>query len=244
MDEHSRRSVERWLPSSWDEVVGNPELKEHLRDVLWSVRVKGDYSGNNTLVFGPSRSGKTATLKLFMRCLVCHHLDEDSLNPCNRECPPCRAGSEHFGEGGIFQQVHRVFFHCLPIDCTAITESELRERLADLRDFSGVRAVYLDEIHRLARRGMNEQLLKKTEERDFIWLASAISVKGLEEAFLNRFSTKIKTEAPSVEELAAWLEDRCRSLKLDWDDSHTMIRLAQRSNGMPGLALHAAPRIA
>ena len=41
---------------------------------------------------------------------------------------------------------------------------------------------------------MDEQLLKQMDEKDFIWLASAISVKGLEDVFLNRFSAKIKTE--------------------------------------------------
>ena len=242
MDTSLGNSMERWVPSSWSEIVGNPELTEHLQDVLWSVRVREDLTGHNTLVYGPSRSGKTASLKLFMRCLLCHNLDTETLNPCQRECPACRAGSERFGAAGIEQQVHKVLIHCQAIDCTAVTETTLREKLQEMRDYPGVRAVYFDELHRLARRNMDEQLLKQTEEKDFIWLASAISVKDLDRAFLNRFSTKIKTELPTTDELVAWIKQRCEEIKLDWEDDQTLVRLAQRANRVPGLAIQVVAR--
>ena len=235
-------SIERSIPSSWKGIVSNTELKEHLQDILYSVRVRGDLTGHNTLVYGPSRTGKTSSLKLFMRCLLCHKLDLETLDPCKRECPACKAGSERFGARGIEQQVHGVLVHCQAIDCTAETEATLRDKLQEMRDYSGVRAVYFDELHRLARRNMDEQLLKQAEEKDFIWLASAISVEGLEQAFLNRFSTKIKTEMPTTDELAAWLKQRCEAIGLEWEDDLTLVRLAQRANGVPGLALQVVAR--
>jgi Holliday junction resolvasome RuvABC ATP-dependent DNA helicase subunit len=242
MDKSCKLAIERWVPSSWKEIVGNSELKEHLRDVLWSIRVREDPTGHNTLVYGPSRSGKTASLKLFMRCLLCHQLDRESLDPCSGDCPSCKDASDRFGRRGIEQQVHGVFVHCKPIDCTAMTEADLRDELAEMRGYHGVRAVYLDEIHRLARRNMDEQLLKQMEEKDFIWLASAISVNGLEDAFLNRFSTKIRTELPTFDELAVWLAERCRGWELGWDHEDTLIRLAERANGVPGLTLQVVAR--
>ncbi len=242
MTKNPRPAVERSTLSLWDDMVANEELVEHLQDSLHGSRFSGHLTGHNTLVYGPSRTGKTAACKLFIRSLLCRQLDPVSLNPCARNCLPCREKSERFGRRGLEQQVDGIFIHCETIDCTAVTETDLREKLMDMRDYSGIRVVYLDEVHRLARRNMDEQLLKQMEEKDFIWIASAISVKGLEEAFLNRFSTKIRTELPGVDELATWLERRCEAIDLQWDDRQTLIRLAERANTIPGLALHVVAR--
>lgn len=231
-----------WGLSVWEDNEANTELTEHLQDLVYSIRVKRELDRNNTLVYGPTRTGKTSSLKFFMRCLLCHNLDHKTLNPCKRECPACRAHSELYGAAGIEQQVNGQFVHCLTIDCTMETEATLRELLIDMRSYNGVRVLYFDEVHRLARRNMDELLLKQSEDKDFIWLASAVSVNGLEEAFLNRFSTKIRTEVPSVEDLASWIRRRCERIHLEWDDDDTLLRLAQRANGVPGLALQVIAR--
>lgn len=235
-------AIERWVPSSWKQIVGNDDLKEYLKDALWSLRFRNQLTGLNLLAYGPSRSGKTASLKLFAQALLCDKLDADTLDPCGGECELCKQDAARFGFVGIEVQINKATFHYIPIDCTSLTEAELRTLLIDLRDFTGVRLVSLDEVHRLARRNMDEQLLKQMDEKDFIWLASAISVKGLENAFLNRFSAKIKTEPPTMNAFVPWLVERCQDWQIRFDNERVLIRLAERANGSPGLALHVLAR--
>jgi Holliday junction resolvasome RuvABC ATP-dependent DNA helicase subunit len=239
---HQPVATERWLPSQWDHIVGNDEVTEHSKDIIWSVRVRNEHRGHNLLVYGPSRSGKTASLKLLARCLLCQKLDTDTLDPCSWECEPCKQDAARFGLRGIETQIIGARFHYLPIDCTSLAEGELREKLMELRDYDGVRVIYLDEVHRLARRNMDEQLLKQMDEKDFIWIASAISVKELEDAFLNRFSVKIKTELPAVGTLAVWLAQRSLERQITYDTERVFPRLAERANGIPGLALQVLAR--
>jgi hypothetical protein len=237
-----KTSIEHWVPTSWNEIVGNYELKELLQDMVWSIRVKGHCSGHNMLSHGTSRSGKTASLKCFARSVLCQELDLKTLAPCQGSCSACGQDAARFGLRGIESYIEGMAFHYLPIDCASLTEPELREKLMELRDYDGVRIVYLDEVHRLARRNMDEQLLKQMDEKDFIWMASAISTTGLEPAFLNRFYTKIKTELPTTAELASWLAQRCKDWAIRCEDRRLFVRIAERANGVPGLALHVLAR--
>src|ERR1041385_371809 len=79
--------IERNLPNKWDDMVGNTDLKEHLRCILRDVS-QGKEEGLNTLIYGPSRSGKSAAAHLFGQCLLCEAFDPISLNPCGK-CSRC-----------------------------------------------------------------------------------------------------------------------------------------------------------
>lgn len=236
--------IKRWIPTRWQDVAGNAALVEHFQDIL-RASLDGDFSGLNTLVTGKSRSGKTAIVKFFARCLYCERLDRETLTPCDFECRNCRTDVSRFGLQGIEVQSQERFIHYLPIDCAGITEPELREKLTDLRDYPGFRIVFMDEAHRLVRRSMDEQLLKPVEEREnTMWIVTSAITGGLEAMFKKRF-VRLQTQLPSIEELSIWLTDRCREFGInEIDNPSTIVRLAERSNQIPGDALQVLARAA
>lgn len=236
--------IKRWIPTKWEDVVGNRNIMEHFQDIL-RASLDNEFNGLNTLITGSSRSGKTAIVKLFARCLYCGQLDRKTLNPCQFECENCRQDVGRFGLQGIDVFVQERNVHYLPLDCAAITEVELRDKLTDLRDYSGFRIAFMDEAHRLVRRCMDEQLLKPVEERaNTMWIVASAHTAELEAMFKKRF-VRLQTELPTIEELSIWLMDRCNEFGINEIDSpDTIIRLAERSNQVPGDALQVLARAA
>jgi DNA polymerase-3 subunit gamma/tau len=234
--------IKRWIPLRWQDFAGNPILVEHFQDIL-RVSLDGDFHGLNTLVTGPSRSGKTATIKFFARCLYCDRLDRETLTPCHFECDNCRTDVSRFGLQGMEVHSQDRNIHYLPIDCTGMTEEELRGKLTDLRDYAGFRIVFLDEAHRLVRRNMDEQLLKPAEERaNTMWIVTSADTGGLEKPLKKRF-VRLQTQPLPIEDFSLWLTDRCNDFGIEVDPS-TIIRLADRSNQIPGDALQVLARAA
>ena len=86
----------RWPPSRWDLFLGNKRIIKHFRRLVKKIRsiidggVKEDFSRLCFLLFGPSRSGKTALVKFLVRCITCKSLDPETLNPCDGTCSTCR----------------------------------------------------------------------------------------------------------------------------------------------------------
>jgi hypothetical protein len=236
--------IKRWIPPRWQDITGNAALVEHFQDIL-RASLDGEFSGLNTLVTGDSRSGKTAVVKLFARCLYCERLDRETLTPCQLECRNCRTDVSRFGLQGIDVLSQERSVHYLPIDCAGITEPELRKTLTDLWDYPGFRIVFLDEAHWLVRRSMDEQLLKPVEEREnTMWIVTSAITGKLETMFKKRF-VRLRTQLPSIEEFSLWLTDRCCEFGIhDIDAPSTIVRLAERSNQNPGDALQVLARAA
>ncbi|MDA0282354.1 MAG: hypothetical protein O3B13_25175 [Planctomycetota bacterium] len=249
-----------WQPQKWDDVVGNKALTEYLKEMVWNVRKRGAKSGFNTMVRGSSRSGKTAEITLAVKAIGCLKFDDKSLDPCGM-CQHCSSlnhiagtlGWEEFAN--ILEEDEaptpiRYFYS--PIDCPNVTESDLAELIYRVRiQDRMLKLIYLDEVHRLSRRAMDERLLK-TLDGDFpaIWLASSANAgvdstqkAGLDPMFCKRFTTSIETQLPSIDELARWLGLRCQEFDLKVDDPRrTLTRIAERSNQLPGLALQILNR--
>ena len=246
--------IERWQPERWDQVVGNQELKEYFWDMIWGIRKGGHRSGYNLLLTGPSRGGKTSGVTFGIKCLWCLDFDLETMNPCGK-CNNCRMKVHLFGTDGWqeFMEYEPVDgtrrptrFHYFPIDCTSVSEKDLNEVLFKVCvDDETLKVIYLDEVHRLGRRFMDERLLKPLEQSRAIWIASSAYVKKeeenkkkLEKMFQNRFTYRIDTQKPTVEELAVWLAERCAEWDIKCEDPEpTLTRLAQRSNQIPGMAL-------
>jgi len=233
----SAQEIEKWKPSFFEEFVGNRSLIKCLKD---GIRVHGRLP--NTFVRGPSRSGKTAAIKLFIKSLFCVQRDPTTLNPCG-SCDTCLQNVEDHGHYGLFAEFddgapsREIPLHYVPIDCPKIPEAKLRDVLQELRDFEGIRIVYLDEVHRLVERKMDHMLLKSLEERRFLWMASSATTAGLEQMFLNRFSKRIRTSLPESDKLAEFLALRCLVWGIEWKEPETIVRLVERANQVPGLAL-------
>lgn len=239
----------RFRPDTWDQIIGNPKIKRFLQQACRELRKEYKENARITpgvipsfLLSGDSRSGKTALVKHFVRCLTCKKVSEETLDPCDGSCKVCCEKIEKYGSEGIYS-VLLSDFGCVPvefiaIDCTKLSSpKELQDRLS--RYYNGdpvLRIIYFDEAHRLVSRNMDEMLLKEIEEKDFVWIFSTAKPDDLEPMFLNRL-IKFKTEFPNGNELANWLVDRCDELGVVWEEN-AIKRLVEKSNYVPGTALH------
>lgn len=228
--------VEQWLPSSWNEVVGNQTAKRHFINLGRLLRSVETARGVNTLFYGPSRSGKTSLTKLLVRSVFCELTDPTTFDPCAGDCAVCQEEVERFGIDGIFAALHNLRHRCITIDCTRASANDVRDAMIHTREYSGIRIVYLDELHALISRGLADMLLKPMEEKDLLWLASTKDLKGVDGAFLNRFAAKIRSEAPLANEMATWLCQRCHEWGIAFEPD-AVDRLVKRSRTVPGLAL-------
>lgn len=257
------KDIERWLPARWDQVIGNQALKEYFWDMIWCVRQEAHRSGFNMLLTGDSRGGKTSGVTLGIKALGCFNLDWETFNPCG-DCANCRAKLQLSGNDGWENWVDlyedeatakkSVRFVYLSLDCTRLNEAEIDKAIAKVRVDDGyLKIIYLDEVHRLVRRGLDEQLLKPLEQIEAIWIASSAYVKQddhddghrdgpksstLEKMFQNRFTFRVVTQKPSVDELTVWLAERCEEWGIQVEAAEsTLQRLAERSSCLPGMAL-------
>lgn len=247
--------VERWQPDRWDQIVGNEELKEYFWDLIWCVRKERHRSGFNLLLTGPSRGGKTSGVTLGIKCLWCLNFDFQTMNPCG-VCHNCKMKIDLFGTDGwesfmdyepVGDDRRPVRFHYFPVDCTRISEADLESILFKVRvDDDFLKVIYLDEVHRLGRRFMDEKLLKPLEQSRAIWIASTAylkkeedeGAKKLDKMFQNRFTYRIDTRKAPIGEFTGWLAQRCHDWSLKCDDpKQVLTRLAERSNQSPGMAL-------
>lgn len=241
--------LQRWAPQKWDQIIGNAALKRYMRKLIRKLRKDYETTGQVSpagrqaiIVTGHSRSGKTMIVKFLVRCLVCLELDDD-LNPCQGRCAACRQSPEITGMEGLFSTVAtkqgQLPVNFTVIDCTKIVQpSELKAALNDIQAWDHeLGVVYLDEVHRLVKRNMDEMLLKEIEDKPVVWIFSTALTKELEQMFLNR-CIKWDTELPEVVEMAKWLCDRCDEFGIPWEPE-AIKRVMAKSNRIPGLALQA-----
>jgi len=252
---------ERFRPRCWDDITGNEEIVEHLKSMLLGIRVRRDFTGWNTLITGPSRSGKTSLIKWFIRCVLCLNLaDLENICPCYK-CLNCENDWDTFGSQeweniiDFISDTVKTPIRCsiYVVNCATTTERELDDIVGKVRVDDGmVKIVYLDEVHRLSRRNLDERLLKPLEDTKAIWLATSAYVKKdkiddsskLDPMFQNRFSFRLTTSPPSVKKLAQWLAQRCieANLKVDEPTKDILTIVAERSKCIPGLALQVLNR--
>lgn len=209
-------------PKVWRDIVGNYELVRVLKWILFQMRFRGLLTGLRLLVYGDSRSGKTACLKLFSKALLCLKLDKVTLDPCN-DCEHCKENMHVYGTGNwggtLLEDPQKpgewkdsgcdIYF----LDSPNLTRETLRPILAELRHEDGYpRVAILDEAHWLHKYGLDQMLLKPMDDYQAIWiLSSAVMEKEnpnderkLDKMIQNRCDFKVKTELPSDEELAHW----------------------------------------
>lgn len=212
-----------WQPRTWEQIVGNYRIKKYFLSLARTLRKQ--IAKNNSrvlkhmcfLLTGASRSGKTATTKFLIRCIVCKQLDEATMTPCNGTCKGCQPLFENTpeGESGLFVVMetpeNRTPVHFFLVNCAKIyTPAELIKKLDDIRQCAsgGYVIVYLDEVHRLVHRQMDQILLKEVEEAKYLWFFSTAKPNDLEDMFQNRLVI-LGTELPIVEEMEKLLVDLC-----------------------------------
>ena len=174
--------IMRWPPPRWDLFLGNKRIIKHFKRLVLKIRRLIAQGGSIDvgrlcfLIFGPSRSGKTALVKFLVRCITCKKLDA-FLNACDGTCEACRYQPELSGLEGLCTYLmvdgNEIPVHFAIVDCTLIhTPEQLRDKLVTLASYQGLCIYYFDEVHRLIRRGMDEMLLKAVEDKNYLWLFS------------------------------------------------------------------------
>ncbi len=83
MAEHSKALYREWRPQTFDELVGQKQLTDTLRQAAQSQDLAHAY-----LFCGTRGTGKTSMAKIFSRAINCEHPDEKG-NPCN-QCATCQ----------------------------------------------------------------------------------------------------------------------------------------------------------
>lgn len=253
---------ENFQPKSWQDIVGNQEIVEHFQNMLYKIRVDGAIKGWNTLLTGPSRSGKTSEVKLFLRSLICLNIaDYSKIYPCFT-CPHCKSNYETYGNrdweneiGMLGEENFKTPIRCLirVVNCAEVTADELDEIVQEVRVHDErLKIIYLDEVHRLRHRRLDERLLKPMEDSQAIWIGSSANIEKnsmddtskLDPMFQNRFSFRLKTQLPTIKELVAWLAKRCSEAELQVDEPvrEILTIVAKRSQCVPGLALQVLNR--
>lgn len=238
-------SIQSWIPTRWEHFVGNRYAVMVLRNLVKTLRPQLDTGGDvasgvvKILLVGPSRSGKTALVRYFARCLLCKDFDEATWNACSYTCSSCQSKVFMHEDYGILraEESHVGFFE---IDgCHAQTAAALTSKLDEINSFpwrEDLFVVFLDEAHRLASKKLDEMLLTEIVKRDYLWIAATAHPEMLEDMFVNRFSV-VHTELPTRSELIRWLQDRCQEwgIKVEQD---ALELLAMRCNCRVGLALN------
>ena len=235
----SPRDIETWSPAKWDHIAGNSELVQTLRNFAQN-------SPSNLLVTGPWRSGKTRTIKLGIKAMLCENRSQD-LNPCG-VCPSCRAVDTPLGEHtGLFKELAGSKYSFVQIDCENVSPETLKT-LPDHIQWDDERLiVYLDEVSALGRRNLDRLMLKPIDEWSCVWIASAKSVvergllgkrtkvAGLSEDVRGRFSKKSGTAVPSNDELAPWIKKRCQEWVISIEnEAETIPLLMKRAHNLIG----------
>jgi hypothetical protein len=237
---------QRWQTAKWSDIIGNAALKKSLRNLIRCVRQHGNRDPYAIFSYGVSRGGKTSTIQYAIKCMLCDTLDLNTLDACGH-CQNCATNVDLYGDFGWGSFIDpstatgtSIRFFFVPVDCARVTEAELEEILLKIQGNSGLLViVYLDEFHRLARRRMDEKILKAMDSYPVIWLASSAITDELDSMVMNRCDEKIEIELPTVDELTDFLAARCKDFGL-WcpgDARATLTRLAKRAQRVPGLAL-------
>ena len=234
--------IQRWYPKRWSEVAGNSAMIQ-----VWiNFIINGPC---NALFTGMSRTGKTRTISLGVRSLVC--TDRTATHdPCGK-CEACKA----LGDGtpelwGVFKNLCGSRYSLIPIDCENITAEELRE-LPYEGKLDGEVIVYLDEIAALRRRRLEGILLKMIDETPAIWMASAISLqrtngtrKGefterMSKEMRGRFAVKVGSSLPHADDLSPWIMARAEDWNIKIVQPEIVIpRMIKRTRHQVGFLIH------
>lgn len=232
------RDIETAGYSHWHEIVGNYRLKEYCRAMVERVAGPEKGRGINTLVVGPSRTGKTSTTEFAIKGMLCRNLVRNAWEPCGK-CELCcqNAGRSHHVELEVLRWgSDDRDLQFLPLDGNSATAEDINRALSWSQGQTGRWLYHIDEIQGLVRRHLDQMLYKVVEQRRYItWIVTTATLKGLDPMFVNRF-TQVPTELPITREHALSIARDCKRYGITWDDDETILRLVDRSGRIVGKA--------
>ena len=237
-------SLQQWVPTEWNQVVGNYILKDIFKGI---VKIKTSYGSSrlpdqallNLLVTGKSRSGKTSTIKLLLRSLLCDEVTPDTFKPC-QTCDGCAQTLFSHQNAGCFGEsnVRLGRYEYVPIDCSRVKGKEdLEKKLYHEILYRSVPRIYfLDEVHLLKSLDRDSMLLRALDDHKAIWLLASAKPELIDPMLRGRLA-EVETEPPELEELAHWVLTRAdeAGLQLSTEDA---MDLADRYLECPGKILN------
>ena len=129
-------------------------------------------------------------------------------------------------------------FEYIPIDCSRVKNgADLEAKLfLDILDPAVPRICFLDEVHCLQAKAIEEVLLKPLEENEAIWILATAKPELLDPMLVGRV-TQLETQSPGADELRAWIIDRSKEyqIQISADDVQ---ELADRDFDAPGKILN------
>jgi hypothetical protein len=224
---------------SWDEIIGNDEVKATLRA---AVRKPG--GRNHILAYGANRSGKTWSIHLALQATFCRALGEN-LNPC-QTCDSCRRWNSGFNRrDGRYYNGKRSFYYYGVDGQNPTTFDE--KLITGYTDSECPMILYIDEVASAKITSYLPQLLKPMQEGILTVLASGVRIKpekdpktgktkpGVLADFRYRFPNIVKTSPTSRPQFLAWLRKECELRSLHPDDE-TLNEIATQAKLIPGQA--------
>lgn len=227
------RQIEIWSPDSWDDFAGNDEAVETFKGFV-------ENGPCNTLITGPSRTGKTRLVRLLARSLCCRI--RVGYNPCGACCSclePFVADQHWYGVWKVLNDSKWSFFH---FDCTRVSVEEI----LDLRiEFDDRTLIFLDEVDQLLMRRIDDRLLKVIDESAAVWIGSAIQLQSrwirlrkrtreierMKSQMRGRFTFDPSTSLPNPDQLEKWIHSRCSDWSIQIDSPNLVIPVIAKRTG-------------
>lgn len=202
------KEIERWRPESFGQVVGCGSAKTLVAN---AVNCDGDIP--NIMITGDPGTGKTCLVRLASSAALC---TASSNRPCG-VCEKCQGIDTRFSDCGLFVAFDEIVRNYHVIDCCNTSSEDLTNTILQLREV-GSHVVVLDEAHGLRRRQMDSSLLDPIEKySNTTWIASTAYPQKLDPMLRRRFSIRVQTEKPTVEECTAFVIERCEAWSISTD---------------------------
>lgn len=225
------------MPKSWSHFVGLEPEVAHSKNVIRKIRIEQKIVNASTFYYGPPGTGKTAIARMIGQCLLCTELDPQTLDPC-QHCGNCKDKKSLEGNDNIQSRLQDANFYFSPLDCSRLSADQLADALIDLKSAPGIyRIVHLEEAGCLGENAKDLSCLVPMEDRNFIWIATGMSLEGLSPAFLRRFPKKFRMPLPDAKSLAIWLAGKCKERGIECANVQILLRLAERAGYRAGYAL-------
>jgi DNA polymerase III subunit gamma/tau len=220
-------SARKYRPSRFEDVIGQPQVTNTLRNALQTNQVAQAF-----LFCGPRGVGKTTCARILAKAVNCENLGSDS-EPCN-ECASCRAFNQNAS------------FNIIELDAASNNSVEDIRTLTDQVRFApqaGKKKIYIiDEVHMLSTSAFNAFLKTLEEPPPYaIFILATTEKHKIIPTILSRCQV-FDFQRIGTTEIVSHLKEIAEKEKIDFDDEALHL-VAMKADGAMRDALSMFDRI-